>query len=157
MRRRSAAALVASLVLLVLATGVPGWVPGTRPSHPTADGHGQAPAAAAVLDTLASLPLGFEPNVGQAEAGVRYVARGPGYRLALSPTEASVTLAGADAPLRMGLVGANPSPVLTGVDPLPGHTNYLTGSDPSAWRADVPTFARVSYADVWPGVDLVFL
>ncbi len=156
MRRRPAAALVASLVLLVLATGVPGRLTGSRPPRPT-EGRLTEATTAAALDALASLPLGFEPNVGQAEAGVDFVARGPGYRLALSPTEAIVTLSDAGGPLEMRLVGSNPAAAPTGVDPLPGRTNYLTGSDPSAWREDVPTFARVAYDDVWPGVDLVFL
>ena len=157
MRRRQGAALVASVVLLVLVTGVVGWLPGTRPSEPIENSQAEALAPAAVLDALASLPLGFEPNVGQAEAGVKFVARGPGYRLALSPTEADIALSGADGPLRMKLVDSNPSPAVTGVEPLVGHTNYLTGNDPSAWRTGVPTFAQVSYADVWPGVDLLFL
>jgi len=152
MRRRPAAVLVASLVLLVLAAGGPGWLTGPQRSEPA-----EAPAAAAVLDALASLPLGFEPNVGQAEAGVDYLARGPGYRLALSPTAADITLPGTAAPLHMRLLGSNPSAVATTADPLPGRTNYLTGDNPSAWQTNVPTFARVTYAGVWPGVDLVFL
>jgi hypothetical protein len=157
MRRRPAAALVAPLILLVLASGVLGWLPGTRPSEHLESSRADVPAAAAVLDALAALPLGFEPNVGQAEAGVEYVARGPGYLLTLSPTEAAVVLPDADQPLRMELVGSNPTPRLTGRDPLPGRTNYLTGGDPATWQSDVPTFATVSYADVWPGVDLIFL
>src|SRR5205085_7737052 len=63
MRRRPAAALVASLVLLVLAAGVPGWLPATAPSTTR-----NTPTASAALDALASLPLGFEPNVGPAPA-----------------------------------------------------------------------------------------
>ena len=156
MRRRPVAALGAPLVLLVLLSGVLGWLPGTQSSEPI-ENSTQPPTAAAVLDAMASLPLAFEPNVGQAEAGVGYVARGPGYRLALSPTVADITLSDSGNPLRMSLVGSNPSPVVTGLEPLPGRTNYLTGNDPSAWREGVPTFARVAYADVWPGVDLHFL
>ena len=160
MRRRPAAALVASLVLLVLAIGVPGRQTGTRSSQPAGSRPTEATTAAdgaTARDALASLPLGFEPNVGQAEPGVDFVARGPGYRLSLSPTEATVTLPDADGPLQMRLVGSNPSALPTGVESLPGRTNYLTGSDPSAWREDVPTFAKVAYDDVWPGIDLVFL
>ena len=156
MRRRPAAALVASLVLLVLTSGVPGWLSTNGGTHPAESRPPEAPAPAAALDALAALPLGFEPNVGQAEVGVDYLARGPGYRLALSSTAADITLPGAAAPLHMRLVGSDPAATPATLDPLPGHTNYLTGDDPSAWQTGVPTYARVSYADVWPGVDIVF-
>ncbi len=157
MRRRPAAALVASLVLLGLTAGVPGWRSTTGVTHPADSRSATTPAAAAALDALAALPLGFEPNVGQAEIGVDYLARGPGYRLALSSTTADITLPGSERPVEMRLIGSNPAAQATTLDPLPGHTNYLTGDDPSAWQTGVPTYGRVSYADVWPGVDIVFL
>ena len=101
MRRRPAAVLVASLSSWFSPPGCSAGCRGRSPPSRLENRRAEAPAAAAVLDALASLPLGFEPNVGQAEAGVEYVARGPGYRLALSPTEADITLPGADRPLRM--------------------------------------------------------
>ena len=39
---------------------------------------------------------------------------------------------------------------------MPGKSNYFLGNDPSQWHADVPHFARVSYQDVYPGVNLAF-
>jgi len=35
-------------------------------------------------------------------------------------------------------------------------TNYLIGKDPRQWKTDVPNYARVSYAQVYPGTDLVY-
>ncbi|MCI0623149.1 MAG: hypothetical protein L0387_16085 [Acidobacteria bacterium] len=32
----------------------------------------------------------------------------------------------------------------------------LIGSDPKQWHADVPTYAKVEYQEVYPGVDLVY-
>ena len=55
----------------------------------------------------------------------------------------------------MRLVGADSAAAVTGVDPLPGRSHSLVG-EASRWRRDVPTFARVRYADVYPGVSLVF-
>ncbi len=46
--------------------------------------------------------------------------------------------------------------VREGENELAGKANYLVGDDPSKWRTDVPTYARVRYADVYPGVDLVY-
>src|SRR4029453_17013267 len=34
--------------------------------------------------------------------------------------------------------------------------NYLIGRDPSRWRTEIPTYARVEYDDVYPGIDLVY-
>jgi Beta-propeller repeat len=41
------------------------------------------------------------------------------------------------------------------VDALAGRSHYLIG-EPSRWRQDVPTFGRVRYEDVYPGVSLLF-
>ena len=62
----------------------------------------------------------------------------------------------APAVLRMRLVGANPHAKVTGLDQLPGKSNYFIGNDPEKWRANVPNYANVKYADVYPGVDLVY-
>ena len=62
----------------------------------------------------------------------------------------------ADAVLSMQLVGANPKVITGGTDELPGKSNYFIGSDPQKWRTHVPTYARVKYSNVYPGVDLVY-
>ena len=58
--------------------------------------------------------------------------------------------------LRMKLVGANPNPKIVGTDELPGKSNYFIGNDPKKWRTNVPNYAEVKYANVYPGVDLVY-
>jgi uncharacterized protein (TIGR03437 family) len=60
------------------------------------------------------------------------------------------------AVLRMKLVGANPSPQVAGAEELPGKSNYFIGNDPAKWRTNVPTYAKVKYEDVYPGIDLVY-
>jgi hypothetical protein len=56
----------------------------------------------------------------------------------------------------MKLVGANPAAPLSGVDELPGKANYFIGNDPKKWRRNVPTYTRVRYEEVYPGIDLEF-
>src|SRR3989441_4502002 len=56
----------------------------------------------------------------------------------------------------MKLLGANPTPRVTGVEELRGRSNYFIGNDPAKWRANVPTYANVEYRDVYPGVNLVY-
>ncbi len=58
--------------------------------------------------------------------------------------------------LSMALGGANPDAQVSGVDALPGRANYFLGNDPARWRADVPSYAKVQYRGVYPGVDLVY-
>jgi len=45
--------------------------------------------------------------------------------------------------LRLQLVGANPNPQIAGLEELPGKVNYFLGNDPSKWRTDLPTYAKV--------------
>lgn len=116
-----------------------------------------APPAPGPADPLSALPLGFEPNVGQADPAVDFVARGRGYSVRLGPTAAVLALRGpAPAVVRMALPGADPAARGQGQHPLPGRAHYLLGRDPRRWRTDVPTYARVRYAGVYPGIDLVY-
>ena len=114
-----------------------------------------------VARAYGNLPIAFEANQGQSDAQVSFLARGPGYNLFLTPTEAVLSLRAPDAlpvpaVVRMRLVGANAHPTLTGLDLLPGTTNYFVGNDQGRWQRDVPTYARVKYAGVYPDIDLVY-
>ena len=60
------------------------------------------------------------------------------------------------AVLRMKLVGANPAAQVTGLEQLPGKSNYFIGNDPAKWRTNVPTYAKVRYGNVYSGIDLVY-
>ena len=60
------------------------------------------------------------------------------------------------AVVRMKLVGANERARVTGLEELPGKSNYFIGNDPKKWRTKVPNYAKVKYANVYPGVDLVY-
>ena len=39
---------------------------------------------------------------------------------------------------------------------MAGRVNYFLGNDPTKWRTSIPTYARVRYREVWPGVDVVY-
>ena len=58
--------------------------------------------------------------------------------------------------LRMKLVGSNPGPKISGLEQLPGTSNYFIGNDPKKWRTAVLNYAKVRYQDVYPGVSLVY-
>src|SRR5437773_1523882 len=121
------------------------------------------PAAAAddarLRAQVSSLPLAFEPNVGQAPGDVRYVSRGPGTPLELTADGARLTPTAIEhqrRTVRLRLTGTTAMPTLTAQDELPGKAHYVTGNDPTAWLRDVPTYRRVVYRGVYPGTDLVF-
>ena len=115
---------------------------------------GTAMAAPAAVQWV-NLPLSFEPNTGQAAPQVRYLARGSSYTLYLAGAEA--VLAGRNRPpLRTRLAGGNPSARITGEAQQESRSNYFIGNDPAKWRTSIPNFARVRYAGVYPGIDLVY-
>src|SRR5688572_2412649 len=128
----------------------------------TTPGASGAPdTAARVRETYGQLPLAFELNRGQADEATNFRARGAGYTLSLSATEATFLLArGPDEPsptvLRMNLVGANPGAAVEGLNELEGRVNYLIGNDPAQWRTNIPTFSRVRYSEVYRGIDVVY-
>ncbi len=153
--RNSRAAAVALLAALVLA---PAAVEATGPR----------------VD-LTRIPLSFEENRGQVPSPVKFVSRGPGYAVYLTPSEAVLAVArpgtarGASRVpgaarrnppvvdvLRIALAGGNPRAEAVGLDNLPGRVNYFRGKDPARWRAGVRTYAKVRYRDVYPGVDVVY-
>jgi hypothetical protein len=134
-----------------------------------------------ILEGYGKLPLSFEANHGQTDNKVKFLSRGHGYSLFLTGNEAVIALkktalqseemnglagrklvekqkmgAVGGTAVRMELVGANASPRVVGAEELPGKANYFIGNDPAKWRTNVPTYAKVKYEGVYPGVDLVY-
>lgn len=106
----------------------------------------------------AQLPLSFEANRGQAGVSASYLARGSGYLLRVEATTASFQLRNRtdSAELRMRVLGGDPSAQAEELNELEGKVNYFVGSDPAQWRQNIPTYGRVRYRDVYPGIDLVY-
>ena len=176
--RRGVLGTLAQIALLLLALtpnsvaeaaqGEPASIPKTDKQH--------------LIEAYGKIPLSFEANQGQTDARVKFLAHGQGYTLFLTRGgEALLTLRkpalkrdslrpAASTPaaepesetvtpsavIRMSLAGANRTPQLEGVDELPGKANYIIGNDPKKWRTNVPLFTKVTYRDVYPGVDLVY-
>ncbi len=143
----------------------------------------QAGAQSNLQVAYAALPLAFEANQGQTDERVDFLARGRGYMVFLTSTEAVFALpqnptaqrqehrvathhpqlsdsgprtTDSGLILRMQLVGANVNPRGAGGKELPGKVHYFRGNDPQKWRTNIPTYAKVKYQEVYPGVDLVY-
>jgi len=56
----------------------------------------------------------------------------------------------------MRLMGANPTAKVTGLEELPGKSNYFVGNNPKKWRTNVPAYAKVQCEDVYPGIDVLY-
>jgi hypothetical protein len=148
---------------------------GFAASAPASAAKTPAPAAAEAkaVGSYGKVPLSFEPNQGQTDPSVQFLSRGTGYSLFLTPGEVVLSLeqqaASTKSPnarrepelgpvdtLRMKLLGANADAAVTGVAPQAGVVNYLIGNDPKKWHTGIKTFGKVNYAQIYPGVDLVF-
>ncbi len=122
-----------------------------------------SPPGTRVLETYGNLPLSFEPNRGQTDGQVQFLSRGWGYTLFLTANQAVLSFnpplpepAQPATTLLMELAGANPTPQISGLDQLPGRSSYFIGKEAGKWRRNIPTYARVQYRDVYPGVDLIY-
>jgi len=183
-RHLAVAGLVALTLAGVLAAYAGGGLsallwPGAPNSPEAAEAAGDdVRTVAEAAEAYGRLPLSFEENHGQADKDVKFISRGTNSDLFLTANEAVLALrrgvagrgergvqsaaqGSAAAPqettvLRMRLAGANTSPRVDGLDRQKGLINYLVGDDPSRWRIGVSTFAKVSYSEVYPGIDLVY-
>jgi len=126
-----------------------GWLP----NHASAERSGVA-ARTLAAKAYGKLPLRFEPNEGQSGGQVTFLSRGRGYALFLTSAEAVFALK--NSVLHMRLLGANSSAKATGVEKLSGTVNYFIGNDPKKWRTNVPTYGKVEYRNIYPGLDLLY-
>jgi hypothetical protein len=108
-----------------------------------------------------SLPVSFEANHGQTNSAVKFLSRGDGYALFLTADSAVFTLRPArglssQAVVRLKLAGANSQVEVSGAQALPGTVNYFLGNDSARWTKGVDTFGKVSYRQIYRGIDLVY-
>jgi hypothetical protein len=137
--------------------------------------------AARDRDAYGHLPLSFEENRGQTDPQVKFLARGGGYSLFLTPTEAVLKLRAPSSAkkqtkpgalpiafhpegiekqkfsvVRIRLEDANANSTASGVDALPGHSNYFIGKDRAKWRTGIATYGGVRFESIYPGINLVY-
>jgi hypothetical protein len=155
--------LVAMLIVVAVA--------GITASAPMLERRVPPPPALARAD-FAHLPLAFEPNAGQSDARVRYLAHSPAGLLFFTPGEVVLVLkappsdtrpevglpaAGTAGPvLRVRFIGANVQGALVAGETLPGRVNYFVGNSPTQWHSGLPTYAQLTYANLFPGVTLAY-
>ena len=111
-----------------------------------------APAQTSINLRNLKLPLAFERQ--GTGSGERYIARGQGYKIAIEGGKTTIGVLAGNA-VSMEFIGGRHLQAVAGPQ-LPGHVNYIHGNDPSKWKLGLPTFERVTYNDVYPGIDVVY-
>ena len=113
------------------------------------------PSDAVTELSFAGVPLSFEPNVGQTDESVEFLARGDGYTVFLDDGHATVGVEHGDV-VRVRLVESSAPSSFAPSNAQKGVSNYLTGSDRDRWLTGVPHYGRVQYEEVYPGIDLAY-
>lgn len=143
----------------------------SSPSRLVQDPLGGA-ARARMQAAYGRLPLGFEPNQGQADPSIRYLSRSTsadiflernevvlqwrsGSRFSLAAHKSTPGGAKPPAQIRLQWLDGNPTPEVRGENLLARKSHYLAG-DSNSWRLNVPNYSRIRYKAIYPGIDLVF-
>ena len=116
---------------------------------------------------LANQPLYFEANRDQISEKFDYLTRAGNLRAYIGSAGAVMSLRGAAQPglsedgkesrwnVELTIASADPKAGHRGEKKLPGKVNYFKGSK-AQWKTDIPTYGRVRYKQVLPGIDVAY-
>jgi hypothetical protein len=110
-----------------------------------------------VRSWLAELPLSFTKNRGQSDPRAEYYVQGAEASIFFTSGGLRLSLphpSGRQWAMGVRFVGAKRTEPV-GLDETSAVVSYFRGA-PEEWITGVPTYSRVAYRDVWPGIDLVY-
>lgn len=155
-------AFAPALAALSFLTGVSGHAQTGKPSLPDNLRKTQA------VTTLNNLPLSFEPNRGQTDSKVQFIAHSPMATVYLAGTDAylrtsqftkdarGIPQVQGGSTVRMHLAGASAGVAAVPSDARPGIVSYIRGGDKTKWQTGLPTYGTVRLSAVYPGIDLKY-
>lgn len=115
-----------------------------------------------IIENYGKLPISFEPNRGQTDKRVKFLANGTNYSMFLNGSETFVNLRAKEknkiksSTVRMSLQNASENSQAIGIDETQAKTNYLIGNDPDKWQTEVPNYKKVKFEKVYEGIDVVY-
>jgi hypothetical protein len=117
-----------------------------------------AATAPKTVGNLNSTPIYFEPNQGQFDPAVRFLARGAKYQAWITDSALVLELSKGQAPVKIqfGPQQQGAKRQIEGLEKQPGTSSYFHGSDSRKWITGVPSYSKARLAEVYPGIDVVF-
>jgi len=111
------------------------------------------------LKELGELPLYFIENNGQLDSQVAYYVQGSDKAIYFTAQGITLALTDSEAGSRWAVkldfidcqIGSKPE----GLDKQEAIFSYFTGK-PQDWTSGAPTYGRLVYSDLWPGINLVY-
>ncbi len=103
------------------------------------------------------MPLYFIANQGQLDGQVGFYVPGNDKTLYFTPEGMTIALNSSSGrwAVRLDYVGANAGVRPVGLEKTGAVVSYFRGR-PEEWHAGLPTYAKIIYPDLWPGIDLVY-
>jgi len=121
----------------------------------------------ALIITLRSQTVWFEPNQGQIKGQTEWVAHSGSVSMYITGAEVVYALPPripSERPqppvythnIRAKFVGALPKTHAEAVEPLGSYSNYFLGRTAKDWFTGIPHYAKVRYRNLYHGIDVVY-
>jgi uncharacterized repeat protein (TIGR01451 family) len=133
-------------------------------------------ASSAVIRDFGKIPIYFIPNEGQVEGPAKFYIQGKDKTVYFTPEGVTYALSYGAKPsfdknpiprqvpdtnesrrwaVKMDFIGARQDVVPEGLEETGGVISYFRGK-PEDWHAGLPSYVKIIYRDLWPGIDLVY-
>jgi len=149
--------LLSGAMTVLLFAGAGGQEPGFQVSSPKAPSVVRS-GSLKVEPDFGKMPLYFIPNQGQLDARVAYSLQGKDKSIYFTTEGLTYVLTRSDQSrhaVKMDFVGANAEVRPYGEDKTGAVISYFKGK-PEEWKTGLPTYSRVVYKDLWPGIDAAY-
>ena len=116
------------------------------------------PASPSLLKpSFGKLPIYFIENRGVYPDEVEFYVQGADKTLFFTREGITFRLKGKEQGwvVKLEFVGANPDVILRGENKQQAVFSYFKGPEKD-WKTGLPTFSRIVYENLWPGIDLVY-